>query len=550
MPPLTERAAPTPDLPVVDLSDYLQIVRRHKGLIVTFVILGLALSAFFTLSQTTMYTSRSDVLVRPIGTDPFAQGEVNLDTEKALVTSEAVAQKAIPLMGTEISPEAFTNHVSVEVPGSAEVLRISYSDPVPTTAQKGAQAAAQAYLAFRQDQALRSALEASSAIEDQISDLEADLREVAAEVASSAGATQEAATAEQEALQTQLALLRGQLVQVGAVNIDPGEILAAADLPSEPSSPNVLMNLLLGALGGLLVGVMAAFIRDRLDKKIRSVADVEQLLKAPVIGQIPSGRSGRRWEIEVVAAPRSPNAEAYRSLRTTVRALAEEHGAKVVLITSAMAGEGKSTTAANLAVVLAQAERRVLLISADLRRPRLHQFFQLSNRVGLSSVLERGTPLGKAIQETGVPNLSVLLSGPISSRPAELLQSDAMRRLREAARENYDLVLLDSTPTVPVADATATSPWVDGVLFVVNARTGKQGPVTQARINLDQVGAFILGAVLNEFDPRDIGYDYYSSEAYRDAAHLAYENDGNGNGFEGRPPRGERRRSRHRVPRG
>jgi capsular exopolysaccharide synthesis family protein len=333
--------------------------------------------------------------------------------------------------------------------------------------------------------------------------------------AAPSGSSQRAeALAERDALKTQIALLRGQLVQIGTVNVNPGQVVATADLPTGPSSPNMAANVALGFLVGLFAGLVGAFVRDRLDKKIRSREDVERLVRAPLIGLIPSVRLPPRYGggLFTLAASSTSAAEAFRALRTSLLAMGEQHGVRVILVTSATAAEGKSTLAANLSVVLAQADRRVLLISADMRRPRLQDLFELSNRVGLASVLDRRLPRGEATQQTMVKGLEVMLSGPLPARPAELAQSDEMRELLEQTRNDYDFVVLDGTPILPVADALSMSPFVDAVLFVVNARTAKQGAVAQARIGLDHVGAFVLGAVLNQFDPKTAGYGSYGYE--------------------------------------
>ncbi len=180
------------------------------------------------------------------------------------------------------------------------------------------------------------------------------------------------------------------------------------------------------------------------------------------------------------------------------------------MVTSPHAGEGKSVTTANLGVALAQAGKRVILISADLRKPRLHQFFRLANHTGLTNVLSGEVSPWQAVRNTLVENLQVMPSGPVPENPAEMLGSNAMGDLLSVPSEMADYVLVDAAPVLAVADAATLAPLVDAVLFVVDAQRTHRGAVEQARRQLEQVNAKIIGAVLNNFDPSKAGaYSYY-----------------------------------------
>ena len=185
---------------------------------------------------------------------------------------------------------------------------------------------------------------------------------------------------------------------------------------------------------------------------------------------------------------------------------------KTIMVVSAIAGEGKTTTAANLAVSLADANKRVILVSADLRKPRIHRFFDLENSVGLSNVLAGEVKPWEALQDPRVDNLRVMASGGIPARPSELLQSEQMGELIVELREVADFVILDTAPILLVSDALSLAPLVDGVLYVADSEATTRGAVSHAREQLEQVGAPILGAALNNFDPskgRSYYYPYY-----------------------------------------
>ena len=227
--------------------------------------------------------------------------------------------------------------------------------------------------------------------------------------------------------------------------------------------------------------------------------------------------------LPTLASPKSPSAEAYRTIRTNLQFLGRDGGLTVVSVTSPSSGEGKTTTVANLAVTMALAGKRVVAVSCDLRKPALHRLFHLSNDVGLSSFLSGRVSLSQAAQRGGVDNLRVMASGPVPLNPAELLGSNAMEEFLQYLREHADVVLLDTPPVFAVSDALALAPLSDGVIVVADARSTTRGALSHVREQLDQVGGRILGGVLNNFDPSDAKYQptyyrYYYTYEYRDAA--------------------------------
>lgn len=220
-------------------------------------------------------------------------------------------------------------------------------------------------------------------------------------------------------------------------------------------------------------------------------------------------------------SPKSPVAEAYRTLRTNIQFAALGQKQQVLLITSAGPDEGKTTTLANLGVALAQSGSKVLIINADLRRPALHRMLGRHDRIGLTNVLLGTVPLENAIQSTEVGNLYYLGAGPLPPNPSELLGSPAMEQLIGRLRTMYDMVLFDCPPVVAITDAAVLAPRVDGVLLVVRAGHTDRQAARQARINLQRVGARILGVVLNDVELRSGRYGYYYYYYYRDSQRSA-----------------------------
>ena len=219
--------------------------------------------------------------------------------------------------------------------------------------------------------------------------------------------------------------------------------------------------------------------------------------------------------MEASAAPKGPIAEAYRTLRTNLQFIAKDEGFKVAAVTSATAGEGKTTTASNLAFTLAQTGQRVVAVSCDLRKPRLHSFYGLSNYRGLSDILQGTSTVAEASQSlAGTPSLRVIASGSVPANPAELLGSKEMLGFLDNLRKVADFVILDCPPVLAVSDALILSPLSDGVIMVADAQSTSRGAATHAAEQLIQVGANLIGSVLNNFDRSQAAYYPYQNAYY------------------------------------
>ncbi|MDP8956172.1 MAG: polysaccharide biosynthesis tyrosine autokinase [Actinomycetota bacterium] len=492
-------------------------------MLITGLVVGSTL--FFSFQATPIYESSSEVLVTPITANQQLLETVpvtsllNLDTERRVVQSVAVATIAAQQMRSTETPRRILSKLTVEVPTNTQILRITYSEPNPLRAQQGARAFSEAYLKFKSEQALKASSRLRSGIESQIQNLESELNSVQRNLAET-----EPGTPGHERLQTQatfltsrIAILQDQLTPLTTLDIDPGQILQPAELPLSPARPDHATNVGIALFVGLALGVGVAFLRERLDDRLRDRSDLEQRLGVSVLAVIPQiGGSRKRGQSMVVALeePKSAAAEAYRTLRTGIQFKAAQEGIKTILVTSPAAGEGKSTTATNLAATLAQAGKRVVLVSADLRKPSIHRFFRIYNTVGLVDVLAGEASLRQAVKE--VAKVQLLLSGPIIANPSEVLQSEQMGELLDDLKEIADFVIIDSAPILVVADSLALAPRVDGVLVIADAQATSRAAVTTAHNQLEQVGATLIGAVLNNFDPSKAKtYPYYYRYQYR-----------------------------------
>lgn len=504
----------------VDIREYLSVFKRRKWMIAAVTVAAVILAAVYSFLKTPVYEARAEVLVSPITTDPFGQDRpdelVQLDTERKLVLSTAVAKLARKQADSPLSPEELLDHVAVEAPAETRVLEISYTDTDPGRAQSGAQAFADAYLEFKRQQALDASTRLSLSIQSQLQDLESDLREANRKIESSpdGSAEERDAVALRDALTTQIGALRGQLASISTLDINPGQVIEPAELPSSPATPNHRVDLALGLFVGAFLGVGLALLRDRASDRVRGRRELEALAGVPVLAVVPRIQEWHnRKDADLVTRmnPMTPAAEAYRTLRTSLLVMAQERGIKTLLVVSPSEGEGKTVTAANLGVVLAEMGKRVVLISADLRKPRLHEFFGMRNELGLTNVLLGQCTALQAALIPAIPNLIVLPSGPCPSRPAELLQSERMLALLAERPEGVDFIIIDAPPLLPVADSLALSVMVDGVLMVANGASTTQVSIAQARDQLRQVGARLVGAVFNNADSVENGYYTYGA---------------------------------------
>jgi succinoglycan biosynthesis transport protein ExoP len=493
-----------------DIQQYLAVIRSRKWLIVSVTALVLIVALAFSYQQKPIYDSEAQVLV-----EPFAQGgdqtdfeTLNLETEVLIATSPEVAQLAAQEPGVGVTDGGeLLGGLEVASAQDTEVLLFRYSHSNPELAQARAQAFAQAYVAHRAQTAQGNLDERAQAIQTTIATLNERVRAIDEQIAATADPV------EQEDLRTEVAQYnstilfeRQKLLDIASQsNQDLGRVLYDAYLPIRPSSPNHSKTGAIALLAGLALGIGAAFLKDRLDDRLDGRTDLESYTGASVLAVVPRTAQWRKASEAYLATESDPHSvvsEAYRTLRTGLLFAASQREIKTVLITSAQAGEGKTATTANLGVVLAQAGKRVIIVSADLRKPRLNNFFSTRASKGLTNVLAGECRATEALVpvSAAASNLRLLPSGPIPGNPAELLGSEAMRKLIAELRGAADFILIDVAPILAVADGMTLAPMVDSVLFIADAAQATGGSIQQARSQLDQVNARVVGAVLNNFD--------------------------------------------------
>lgn len=290
-----------------------------------------------------------------------------------------------------------------------------------------------------------------------------------------------------------------------------------ASIPEQPVIPNKSRNIALGVVLGLTLGTGFALVRDLLDNTIKDHETLEQITAVGLVGSIPLDKERRNQPAISFDSDNSGIAEAFRKLRTNLQFLAVDNPPRVIVVTSSAPNEGKSTTAINIALTLAEAGNNVVLVDGDMRRPSLSKYLDLVGSVGFSTILSGAADLTEVLQETKYPGLTVLTAGPTPPNPSELLGSQAAKKLLSELRSQYDYVIVDSSPLLAVTDGAILATNSDGVLVVVRYGMTKREQLTHAIQNLVGVDATILGVVFTMTPTRGTGsYQYRYSYGYYD----------------------------------
>ena len=494
---------------------YLQTLRQRKWWVGSIAVLVLVLSLAFSLTAHKQYSATAQLLVQPsvnanalsATQQPVTQTDVQ--TELQLVTSAPVQQAVRAQLKS-------TPAVSASEVGQTNVMAITATSGVPSQASLVANLYANAFVQYRQAVASRNLESAEAQLRSQISS-------IGQQLGSFHGNT---TSPEASALFNQQAVLKEQLAQMqvsGAVDTGEVVLVTPAQTPVSPSSPKPVQDALLGLAVGLALGLAVAFLLNSLDDRLTSKESAEHVGGGPVLAMTPVVASWRRQTQKPVVVsltePTSPAAESYRSLRTSLQFARQEQQLRSLVVTSPGVGDGKTSTLANLGVVFAQAGERVVLVSCDLRRPRIGEFFELDEQAGLTSVLAGQRTLEEVILPVpGIDRLSLLPAGPVPPNPAELLNSASAQKIFARLRDDFDLVLIDSPPVLPVTDAAILSQHADATLMLAAAGQTRRGDLRRAVEKLDQVGATILGIVLNKVtrhSGRNYGYGYsYTYKPY------------------------------------
>ena len=444
----------------MELSDYLKLVRRRWVSIVLITLTCGALAAGYTVLQTKQYASSAQLFVSTTAADASNAGTINaggqfsiqrVQSYAGLVSSRELAETVIKKLDLNTTADELAGEVKASVALNTVNLTITATNPDPHVAQKVAQAYAES------------------------------LTDLVRQLETPPGAT---------------------VAPIKATIVD------TASFSDVPVSPKKARNIGLGIVLGLLLGFGLAVLRETLDTRVRSAEDVVELADKPVIGAIGFDSGAKERPLVSDIESHAPRAEAFRVLRTNLQFIDIDSAQKIFVLTSAVPEEGKTSTSLNLAISLAQAGIRTLLIEGDLRRPRAATTMGLDSVVGVTSILVGKVKLADALQTHEPSGLDFLASGPVPPNPAELLQSKAMRELLAEIRGQYDVVLIDAPPLLPVTDAALLAREADGAILVVRHGKTTRDQVKVSTERLAQVDATLLGVVMNMTPTKGRGYGY------------------------------------------
>ncbi len=492
-----------------DARDYFRMVWRKRRVIALVVGVAVLASVGASLANPPAYAASATMVLQDQSADPFTQTTqvLNRDrlvqTELEVFSSSLVKDRVRELIG--VAPA-----VNLAALGQTDAFSVTARGPEPRQAADIANAYAQAYIDVTRSQAKADLEAGAEQLSKKVADLQRQINVIDASGPPTPNTTQARAS-----LINQVAVYQQKLDEIEvSTGLQQGRASVAtpATPDGQPVAPRPLRSAVLALVLGLILGLGTALLLEYLDDSITSKEALEAALGgAPVLGLIPADSSSKeaRPHIVTLDAPSSPGAEAYRSLRTAVQFLGLERDHSVVQVTSPRLGDGKTTTAVNLAVSLAKGNLTVAIVCCDLRRPRLHEFFGLDNAVGLTSVITKEVALDDALQVLpDLDGLSVLASGPLPPNPAEVLATRHMGEVIGKLRDRFDVVVLDTPPLLPVTDAAVLAPWADVVLVVARAGVTGVHDVERAYETLLQVQASPAGSVFNSVTHELGGYGY------------------------------------------
>lgn len=455
----------------MDFKELLKTLRRRWRTIVTFTLLAVIVSAFLSWRTTPIYESTAKVYVTSDNgsvSDQYATNLYalqNIASYAKLASHRKLLSRVIDELDLNMSEDALAGRVTAEVEPDTKILLIKVIDESPERAQQIANEEAEQLVIFLKE------LETPST---------------------------------------------GDNPQVIPTITDP------ATLNTKAIAPQTGLNLVLAFLVGLAIGTAVAIARELLDQTVKGPDDVEKATDVPLMAAMGDDPTVAKSPLLTDLTTFSPRAEAFRLLRTNLQFLDLDSPPRSIVITSSVSGEGKTTASTNLAVALAQAGRRVLLVDGDLRRPRVAQVMGLEGSVGLTTVLVGRSKLEESVQRHKASGVHVLASGPTPPNPSEILQAKATHDLLAKLRDAYDMVIIDAPPLLPVADAAILATAADGAIVI--ARHGKttREQLAAAAQRLNTVGARTFGVVLNmvpkRFGDMNYYYYYYAEEASPKAA--------------------------------
>jgi capsular exopolysaccharide synthesis family protein len=520
-----------------DLRHYMSLILQWGWLLVLVTVLTGGAAYVVSMRMLPVYSASTTLLINEAPATRFTDYNSVLTSERLaktyaeMLTKQPVLQGVIDSLGLDMDATELRKVVDVQFIRDTQLIVVRVEDTHPLRAANIANAIAVQFA--EENQAMQASRYAASkeSLSKQLSEMDQQISRASVALQSLSDTSADTdmkseydrLTAELSQYRQTYAYLLQSFEQVRLAEAQSTSTVVqveAATMPQVPIRPRPLMNTILFGMIGLLLAMGVVYLIETLDDTVRSPDEAARQLGLPLLGMV-ARHEVQQGKPVTAAAPRSPVAEAFRSLRTNLQFATVDKPLRTLLVTSPSPSDGKSTVAANLAVVMAQSGRKVAVIDADLRRPRMHRLFGMHNRLGLSGLFfQPEVMINGALQKTSIENLFALTTGDLPPNPAELLGSEKMGEIMRLLEEEVNMVILDTPPVMAVTDAAVLAPRVDGVLLVVKPGTTKLAAARQAVDQLRRVNANLLGIVLNEVDlsRRKYYYHYYKGYYY----HYAY----------------------------
>jgi capsular exopolysaccharide synthesis family protein len=498
----------------VNLGDYVAVLRRRAILILIITGVVAALAGVASRGQPTFYEAKVKIVVRPLIVDPNATRlePVDLQTERQVMSSLLLAERVKERIQTDLTASELLENLTVAVPEETGVLAVTYEAGKAQVAQQTAQAFAETYLTMRTAEPASQLADELKTVTAELDKAEAALLGLNRIVAQTTANTLENADAKtrRDVVSGEITQLQQRSFRLRATKTDGGSIITAALEPTAPAGAPPMRNGAIGAAAGLLLGIIVAFVRERTDRKVRTVAQAEALFGRPVVSTIPTFSGSGNASLIALEDSDGLGGDVFRRLRAKLLSTFDVNEASL-LVASARSGEGASTVAANFASTLARTGGRVVLVEADLYNPTLQRSLGQPDHPGLAEVLRDEATMGSALQWVEEGRLAFLASGASTAQLADGLQSEAMRDIHHQLRTNFDFVVYDGPPLLGTADALALVPLADVTLLVASGPCEKDVATTTV-MELTLAGAKRIGLVLNRFSGTPVASNYFKSK--------------------------------------
>jgi capsular exopolysaccharide synthesis family protein len=511
----------------MELRQYVALLRKWLWLVILLAVIAAAAGFVISRRSTRVYQASVTLMVNQAANPTATTGYSDILTSErlahtyaSLLVSRPVLDETAQRLG--ISARLLDGAITVTPVRDTQLLQIKVEGAIPELVAQIANTLPTIFAERNANMQLGRVAASKVRLEEEIASTEKDLAETQQQLKTVTDDAQrirlETSLAQYRSTYSALVSSYQQVKLAEAQATNNIAVAEPATVPDRPIRPRTATNVMLAAIAGALLALGIAFLIEYLDDTVKTPEDVSRASGLSVLGAVARIKeSGHPAPFISRLRTKSAESEAYRTLRTNIQFSSVDKPIRSLLVTSSNPGEGKSTTSANLAVVLAQTGQRVIVVDTDLRRPMLHEVFGIPNTTGVTNALLAGenVSLVDYLQPTEIDTLSVLTSGPIPPNPSELLGSHRMQHLIEVLVQAADIVIFDSPPVLVVTDAVVLGRQVDGVLMVVDTGTTREHALTQATVELQKTGANVFGVVLNRLSTRRGGHvyhNYYSDE--------------------------------------